>query len=121
MLFAEYFEKCPIISSNTYNRDIVGKEYCVPFHNGKIRFVSNCKLHNILLGNVEELLKKFDIFCLTCQHVDCLYTVFKYRFSGKVIAKSGKVFDNVQQAVDFNHRDKGVDKMPSIAKTRLLW
>ena len=52
--------------------------------------------------------------------MDCLYTLFKYRFSGKVIAKSGQVFDNVQRAVDFNQRNKGVDRMPSIAKKRLL-
>ena len=48
--------------------------------------------------------------------MDCLFTLFKYRFSGKVIAKSGLVFDNVQQAVEFNHRNKEVDRMPSIAK-----
>ena len=30
------------------------------------------------------------------------------------------MFDNVQRAVDFNHRNKGVDRMPSIAKERLL-
>ena len=52
--------------------------------------------------------------------MDCLYTLFKYRFSGKVIAKSGQLFDNVQRAVDFNRRHKGVDRMPSIAKKRLL-
>ena len=38
----------------------------------------------------------------------------------KVIAKSGQVFDKVQRAVDYNHRYKGVDRMPSIAKKRLL-
>ena len=48
--------------------------------------------------------------------MDCPYTVFKYPFSGKVIAKSGQVFDNMQQAVDFNHSNKGIDRMPSIAK-----
>ena len=30
------------------------------------------------------------------------------------------MFDNVQRAVDFNQRMKGVDRMPSIAKKRLL-
>ena len=30
------------------------------------------------------------------------------------------MFDNVQRAVDFNHRNKGEDRMPSIAKKRLL-
>ena len=38
----------------------------------------------------------------------------------KVIAKSGQVFDNVQRANQFNHRNKGVEKMPSIEKKRLL-
>ena len=61
-----------------------------------------------------------DRFCFTYQHVDCLYTLFKYRFSGKVIAKSGQMFDNVQRAVDFNQRNTGVERMPSIAKKRLL-
>ena len=30
------------------------------------------------------------------------------------------MFDNVQRVVDFNHRNKGVDRMPSIAKKKLL-
>ena len=30
------------------------------------------------------------------------------------------MFDNVQRAVDFNRKNKGVDRMPSIAKKRLL-
>ena len=30
------------------------------------------------------------------------------------------MFDNVQRAVDFNHRNKGLDRMPNIAKKRLL-
>ena len=79
-----------------------------------------CKYHILLIGNVEELLKKLNTFCFTYQHVDCLYTLFKYRFSRKVSAKSGQEFDNVQRAVDFNQRNKGVDRMPSIAKKRLL-
>ena len=80
----------------------------------------NCKYHIILLGNVKELLQKLDTFCFTYQHVDCLYTLFKYRFSGKAIAKRGQKFDNVQWAVDFNHRNKKVDRLPSIAKKKLL-
>ena len=68
---------------------------------------------------MEDLLKKLDTFCFTYQHVDCLYTLYKYRFSGKFIAKSGQVFDNVQWLVEFNHRNMGVDRLPSIAKKRL--
>ena len=38
-------------------------------------------------------------FFFIYQHVDCLYTLFNYRFSGKDIAKSGNVFDKVQRAI----------------------
>ena len=118
--YAKISEKSLFISSTTYEKYIVFKDYCIAHHNKKTCFLPACKHHIVVLGNVQELLKKLDTFCFTYQHVDCLYTLFKYRFSGKVIAKRGKVFDNVQRAVDFNHRNKGVDIIPSIAKKRLL-
>ena len=118
--YAKFSEKSFFISATTFEKYIVCKDYCVTHHNDKTCFLPACKYHIILLGNVEELLKKLDTICFTYQHVDCLYTLFKYRFSGKVIAKGGQVSDNVQQAVDFNHRNKGVDGMPNIAKKRLL-
>ena len=118
--YAKISEKSLFISATTYEKYIVCKDYCIAHHNEKTSFLPACKYHIVLLGNVQELLKKLDSICFTYQHVDCLYTLFKYRFSGKVIAKSGQVFDIVQRAVDFNHRNKGVDRMPSIAKKRLL-
>ena len=118
--YAKNSEKSLFISAKTYEKYIVCKDYCIAYHEDKTCFLPSCKYHILLYGNVEELLKKLDTSCFTYQHVDCLYTLFKYRFSGKVIAKSGQVFDNVQRAVDFNHRNKGVDRMPSIAKKRLL-
>ena len=118
--YAKISEKSFFISASTYEKFIVCKDYCIAHHDDKTCFLPACKYHIILLGKVEELLKKLDTFRFTYQHVDCLYTLFKYRFSGKVIAKSGQVFDNVQRAVDFNQRNKGVDRMPSIAKKRLL-
>ena len=118
--YTQFSEKSLFISAKTYEKYIVCKDYCIAHHADKTCFLPSCNYHILLLGNVEELLKKLDTLCFTYQHVDCLYTVFKYRFSGKVVAKSGQVFDNVQRAVDFNQRNKGVDRMPSIAKKRLL-
>ena len=118
--YAKNSEKSLFISTTTYEKYIVCKDYCIAHHNERTCFLPACKYHILLLGIVQELLKKLDTFCFTYQHVDCLYTLFKYRFSGKVFAKSGQVFDNVQRAVDFNHRNKGVGRMPSIAKKRLL-
>ena len=118
--YTKLSEKSLFISANTYEKFLVCKDYCIAHHDGKTCLLPACKNHILLIGNVEELLKKLDTFCFTYQHVDCLHTLFKYRFSGKVIAKSGQVFDNVQRAVDLNQRNKGVDRMPSIAKKRLL-
>ena len=95
------------------------KDYCIAHHNEKTCFLPACKYHIVLLGSVQELLKMLDTFCFTYQHVDCLYTLFKYRFSGKVFAKSGQVFDIVQRAVDFNHRNKGVDNAEHCKKETL--
>ena len=80
----------------------------------------NAGHHIILLGNVDELLKKLDTFCFSYQHVDCLYTLFKHRFTGKSVVKNGQLFDNLQRAVHFNQKNRGVDRMPSIAKKKLL-
>ena len=118
--YAKNSEKSFLISATTCEKYIVCKDYCIAAHNKKTCFLPACNYHVVLLGNNQELLKKLDTFCLTYQHVDCLYTLFKYRFSGKVIAKRGQVFDNVQRTVDFNQSNKGVDRMPSIAKKVLV-
>ena len=118
--YTKISEKSLFISANTYKKYIVCTHYCIAHYDDKTCFLPACKYHTTLLAIVEELLEKLDTFCFTYQHVDCLYTLFKCRFSGIVIAKSGKVFDNVQRGVDFNHRNKELDRMPSSAKKRLL-
>ena len=89
--YAKISEESRFISAPTYEKYIVCKDCCIAHHNEKTCFIPACKYHIVQLGNVQELLKNFDSFCFTYQHVDCLYTLFKYRFSGKDIAKSGRV------------------------------
>ena len=83
-------------------------------------FVPNCTYHTILIGTIKDLLQKLDAFCFNYQHVDCLYTLFRYRFSGKIVIKRGQLFDYLQRAVHFSQQNRGVERMPSIAKKRLL-
>ena len=118
--YAKFSERSLFISAKTCEKYIVCKDYCIAHHDGKRCSLPACKYHIILLGENEELLHKLDTLWFTYQHADCLYTLFKYRFSGKVFAKSGTVFHKVQRAVSFNQTDRRVDKMPSIAKKRLL-
>ena len=96
------------------------KKYRIARHDDKICFLPNCRYHILLIGNIKELRKKLDAFCFNYQHVDCLYTIFKYRCSGKFVVKRGQLFDNMQRAVFLNHQNRGVDRMPRISKKRLL-
>ena len=108
------------ISSKLYEKYIVCKDYCIVHHDDKTSSLPLCKCHITLLGEVEELLHKLDTFCFSYQQVDCLYTLLRNRFNGKINASCGNVFDNVQRAISFNQRNRGMDKKSSIAKKRLL-
>ena len=119
-LYTNYSKNRLFISANTYEKSIVSKEYCIARHDDKMWLLPNCRYHIILIGNIKELLQKLDAFCFNYQHVDCLYTLFKYRFSDKIVVKSGQLFDKLQRAVHFNQQNRGVDRVPSITKKRLL-
>ena len=108
------------ISANTYEKYIVSNEYCIAGHDDKMCFLPNCRYQIILIGNIKELLQKLDIFCFNYQHVDCLCTIFQHRFSGEIVVRSRQLFDHLQRAVHFNHQNRGVDRMPSIARKRFL-
>ena len=119
-VYAKISEKGLYIIAKLYENNIVCKDYCIAHHGNKTCSLTASRKHSILRGEIEELLHKLDPFCFTYQHVDCLYTLFKYRFSGKIIAKSGNVFDNVQREIFFNQRNRRVDKIPSVAKKEAL-
>ena len=108
-----------LIFANTYEIYILSKEYCIARHDDKMFFLLNCRYHIILVGNIKDLLQKLDAFCFNYQHVDCLYTLFKDRFSGKIVVKSGQLLDNLQRAVHFNQQNRGVGRLPRIAKKTL--
>ena len=118
--YTSYSNNSLFISANTYEKYIVSKEYRIAGHDDKMCFLPNCRYHIILIGNIKELLQKLDAFCFNYQHVDCLYTLFKYRLNGKIVIKSGQLFDYLQRAVHFNQQNRGVERMQSITKKRLL-
>ena len=120
LLHKFFGKKCSLFLQIHMENTLLVKTTASPITTTRPVFLPACKYHIILLGNTEGLPKKLHTFCFTYQHADCLCTLFKYRFSGKVNSKSGQVFDNVQRAVDFDHRNKGLGRMPSIAKKRLL-
>ena len=118
--YTSYWKKGLLISAKKYEPYSLSREYCISRLDDKILFPPKCSYHIILMRDNEELLQKLDAFCFNYQHVNCLYTLFEYRFSGKIVVKTGQFFDNVHSAVHFNHQNKGEDGMPSIAKQKLL-
>ena len=120
-LLRNFFKKTDSSFLQTHMKHILwSKEYCVARHDHKMCFLHNCRCHILLIGIIEDLLQKLDAFCFNYQHVDCLYTLFKYRFSGENVIKSGQLFDKLQRAVLFNQQNRGVDRMPIIAKKGLF-
>ena len=119
-LYTNYSKNNLFISANTYEMFFVSKEYCIARHNDKMCFLPNCRYQIVLIGNIKELLQKLEAFCFNYQHMERLYTLFKFHFIGKIVIKSGQLVDNLQRAVHFNQQNRGVERMPSIAKKRLL-
>ena len=117
-----YSTKSVHICANTCEKYLVSKDYCVAQYEESMCTVPNCKYHILLIAemNKNDLMQKLDTFCFTYQLVDCFYTLLKSRFDGQIVTKIGQVFDNIERAVRFNQRHKAVERMPSIAKKRLL-
>ena len=113
-------EKDLFISAKTYEKYIVCKDYCIAHDDDITCFLPTCKYYIRLLGEIEEMLHKLDTFCFTYLHLNCPYTLLKYRFSGAIIAKSEIVFNKVQRAISFNQRNKETDKMRSTPKKETL-
>ena len=107
------------VSANRYEKYFVSKEYCIARHDDKMCFLPNCRFDTILIEDITEFLQILDAFCFNYQHVDCLYTLLKYRFNGDIFDRSGQVFDNMERAVYFNRKNKPVDRMPSIARKKV--
>ena len=115
-----YSKNSLFFSANTYEKFFVCNEYCIAHHDDKMCFLQNCRYHITLRGNIKELLRKLHALCFNYQHVDCLYTLFKYRLSGRNVVESGQLFDYLQRAVRLNQQNRVVDRRPSITKKRLL-
>ena len=120
--YSSYSQDCLFISSEYYEKFLVTEQYCVAHHDSEYCPLINCKFHILLIAktDIKELFTKLDGLCYTYQYVDCFYTLFKYRFSGLVLTRRGKLFNMVERAVCFNKYNKGLEKNPSIAKKRLL-
>ena len=81
---------------------IVTQDYCVSNHSSFCP-VENCKFHLVLIGSsLDQILQRLDKYHFTYQIVDCIYTLYKYRFYFNIISSRGEVFNQLNRAVEHN-------------------
>ena len=123
-MIACFYEKFPknsiFIPANKYEEYIVSKDYFIAHHDDKTALypIGDTALFQQAL--LKSLIRKLGAFPLKYQYVGCLYTLFKFRFSHKIVSKSRRVSDIAHRAVDFNQESRGMDRNPIMAKERLL-
>ena len=104
------------VSENFYEKFIVTQDYCVSNHSSLCP-VENYKFHLVLIGSwLDQILQRLDKYHFTYQIVDCIYTLYKYRFYFNIISSRGDVFNQLNRAVEI----RIPEKLPSVAKKRLL-
>ena len=120
--FSEYCQKSLFnsVSSEFYEKHIVTNNFCVSTHNTYCS-LKNCKFHILLnCSSFDQILQRLGNFHFTYQIIDCLYTLYKYRFYSNVISSIREVFNQLDRAVHHNLNWKGAEKKPSVVKKRLL-
>ena len=120
--YSDYCQKLLFISvfSDFSEKCIVTNYFCVSFHNYYCS-LENCKFHILLIGSsFDQILQRLGNFHFTYQIIDCLHTLYKNRFYSNVISSADEVFNQLNRAVHHNLKWKGAEKMPSVAKKRLL-
>ena len=108
------------VSENFYEKFIVTQDYCVS-NNSSFGPVENCNFHLVLIGSsLDQILQRLDKHHFTYQIVDCIYTLYKHRFYFNIISSRGEVFNQLNRAVEHNLKCRIPEKLPSVAKKRLL-
>ena len=80
--FHSTFSKVSLFNSaSSFEKYIVSKDYGFANYNAKVCFLPNRRSLIILTRDIGEMLQNMDRFCLTYQHVECLFTLLMYQFS----------------------------------------
>ena len=122
VFYSDYNEKSLFISvsENFYEKFLVTQEYCVSNHSSFCS-VPNCKFHILLIGSsMDQFLQRLDKYHFTYQIVDCIYSLYKYRSYSNIVSSRGEVFNQLNQAVEHSLKCSLPEKLPSVAKKRLL-
>ena len=113
------------VSSDFYKQYVVTNNFCVSTHNSYCS-LENSKFHILLIdSSFDQILQRLDNFNFTYQIIDCLYTLYKYRFYWNVNSSTGEVFNQLDRAVHHNLKWKGAEKCQVLQRKKFkrhyLW
>ena len=104
------------VSENFYEKFIVTQDYCVSNHSSFCP-EENCKFHLVLIGSLlDQILQRLDKYHFTYQIVDCIYTLYKYRFYFNIISSRGEVFNHLNRAVEHNLKCRIPEKLHMVQR-----
>ena len=106
------------ISGDFYEEYIVSNNFCVSTHNSYCS-LENCNFHILLIGSsFDQILQRLGNFLFTYQIIDCLNTLYKYRFYSNVISSTSEVFNQLDRAVHHNLKWKGAEKRGQVLQRK---
>ena len=121
---SDYNAKYPFnyVSKNFYGKIIVTQDYCVS-NQWSFRTMANCKFHLMVIGSsLDLILQRLDKHHFTYQ----IMTVFIFFTNTDFISiffhheEKWQVFNQLNRAVEQNLKGRKPEKLPSVAKKRLL-
>ena len=108
------------VSENFHETLVVTRHYRVS-NLSSFCSVENCNFHLVLIGSLlDQILQRLDKNHFTYQIVDCIYTLYNNRLYFNIISSRSKIFNQLNCAVKHNLKCRIPEKLPSVAKKRLL-
>ena len=86
------------------NSNTVSIKDCRFNNDDKTCFLSKCRYHKLITGDIDSSPEKLDSVCLTHKQVDCPDLLVKHRFFNKIVVKSIRLFNSELEAVYSNQR-----------------
>ena len=115
-----YSKDSVFIFAKTYENYILCKNYGNAHHDDKLLFLSNCGYHIVVILDIDELQEKRDAFTFIYQHVKCLLHHWYIDSAKNLLPWADKGLMIRREQKYFNQRKRVDQKMPSVAKKRLL-
>ena len=113
------FENYSFFSTITHKKDNVTLDYSSAHHDDQMCFIPNCRYHFFYWQGLKECCENWTHSAAATNSWLSLYTTL-VSIQWQIVAKNGKVYDIASEVIYFSQRTKGVDRMPSIARKRLL-